>query len=89
MCFASASNSEGDSGVGGEVRGFSPLLTSSPEVFTWMKTLSGVVREGGRCLFKAVAVLADVRVCIAYMFGVTVITCLFIGIQCMAEVLTS
>ena len=73
MCFASASNSEGDSGVGEEVRGLNPLLTSSPEVFTWMKTLSGVVREGGRCLSKAVAVLADVRVWIAYIFGVTAI----------------
>ena len=73
MCFESSSNSEGDSGLGGEVRGFSPLLTSSPEVFTWMNTFSGVVREGGRCLFKAVAVLADVRVWIAYIFGVTAI----------------
>ncbi len=70
-CLARSSSSEGVEGVGGVVSGGSPDLTSSPEVFTWMKTCRGVLREGGRCLLSAVAVLGDVRVWIAYMFGVT------------------
>lgn len=74
-CLARSSSSEGVEGVegvGAAVSGGSPDLTSSPEVFTWMKTFRGVLREGGRCLLSAVAVLGEVRVWIAYTFGVTV-----------------
>lgn len=53
-----------------EVSGGKPDLDSSPEVFTWTRMLRGSAREEGRALFSAVAALEDVRVWMAYRFGI-------------------
>lgn len=58
-----------------ETRGGKPDFDDSPDVLIWSRTFKGVVRVEGRALFRAVAVLVDVRVWIVWRFGMARASC--------------
>lgn len=68
-CPASKTSSEFSSDEE-SVRGGIPDFESSPEVLIWIRTRRGEVRSVGRALFRAVAALIELNVCILYRLGI-------------------
>ena len=71
MCPASKASSEvssDDESVRGEI----PDFESSPDVLIWIRTRRGEVRSVGSDLFRAVAALIELSVCMLYRLGIAI-----------------